>query len=171
MRKLLLLTVLPAIALVSLLCSQIAVVNAQLSASEKKFADAKNLTEAIGMYRQQLVKDDHSEYAALISEEKVRAAIGTAIRSYENKLADSEKSEEELARSRDYFQIVKPIYEQIAEDGSWPKRCALSGYYRLQGRRGVTYDGLGLRLIVSTPDAEFSGFALPILMLFYGRGE
>ena len=62
-----------------------------------------------------------------------------------------------------------PGLEQIAEDGSWPKRCALSGYYRLQDSRGITYDGLGLRLIVSTPDAEFQGFALPILMLFYGR--
>jgi YD repeat-containing protein len=111
------------------------------------------------------------EYAALITESRVREAIRTAVKSYE--AHHLEKEDQKRPGDKEYFRnTIKPIILKIADDGTWQQGCSFSCFYTLTDRRGeseVAYHGLGLRLEVRTPDKPRQGFALPIIDLYYGR--
>jgi hypothetical protein len=131
------------------------------------FENVKTVKDAVQVVKESLKQDGKPELAALLSEAQVREAIRTAIKSYE--AVHQEKQEKRKAGSKDHFQNdVKPIFLKIAEDGQWPKGCSFFSFYKLTDR-DVTYDGLGLRMQIATPQAKFSGFALPIVDLYYGK--
>lgn len=127
------------------------------------------LKTEIERFQQKLKKDGKPEYVALLSEERVRAAIRTAVNSFEKNRM--EKDEKAAPGTKAIFLKVKPAYLQIAEKGELPKDCSLSGFYTLVDDHDIRYDGLGLRLTIHTPSEKFAGFDLPILDLFYGRSE
>ena len=152
MKKRLLLTVLLGVTLVLLAWSQTGVVKAQFSAYE--YANAKSLTQAVELCKQKLVEDGHEEYAALISEQTVRAAIRSAIRSYESKLANSDEGAYNFYRSEEYFRnVVKPKYMQIAEEGRWPEGCYFRSVYRRSDpiRLVTTAKGEKIRIDLEQP--------------------
>jgi hypothetical protein len=126
------------------------------------------LAEAVELVRGQLVQDGKPEYAALLTEARVRAAMQTAIEKTDRNIDDQEKLN---AGTKEYWQnIAKPVYLQIIETGKWPANCAFDGFYGVTDKRGISYDGLGLRLTISTPQDKFKGYGLPILDLYFGRG-
>jgi hypothetical protein len=146
---------------------------APTTARSDDYANVKTLQEAIEIFKSRLTRDGKQEYVPLVTETNVRDAIRTALQSYEE-LLDKRKKQRQpgppVAKDdAKYFQeVLKPIYEEIADRGSWPKGCSFFSFYTLTDR-GIEYQGLGLRLRVDTPEKEFKGFALPIIDLYYGR--
>lgn len=134
------------------------------------FEKVKTVKEAVEVVKARLRQDGKPEYAALLSEERVREAIRTAVQSYE---ARQDEADKRNAGSKEYFQKeVKPVFLKVADKGQWPEGCSFFSFYKLtdrDGRNDIAYDGLGLRLQVATPMAKFKGFALPIVDLYFGR--
>jgi hypothetical protein len=124
------------------------------------------LTDAVQLAKGQLAQDGKREFAALLSEDRVLAAIQTAIKR-EDMTIDSE--EKQSSASKEYWQnVVKPIYLSIVQARKWPADCSFDGFYQLTDGP-ITYDGLGLRLTIKTPNGKFNGSSLPILDLFFGK--
>lgn len=131
------------------------------------YATAKTLKQAIDICKAKLDARGKPEYSALLSEQRVREAIRVGLKSYEvgpNKLKDNPEG-----HAKYFDEVVKPVYLKIAKDGVWPENCHFSYFFALSDKNGVSYDGLGLRLLVSTPGENFHGFGLPVVDLFYGR--
>jgi hypothetical protein len=127
------------------------------------FEGIKSLKDAIEVVKERLKKDGKPEYAALLSDTRVREAVRSAVRSYEDLYL--EKKEKQNPGSKEYFEKeVKPVCQKIASTGEWPPSCSFFGFYRL----GI-YDGLGLRLRIETSQAKFQAFALPIVDLYFGK--
>lgn len=198
MKKRLSISVLLGITLVILAWPQTGVVEAQ--GSVKEYADVNNLKQAVEICREQIVKDGHEEYAALVSEQRVREAIRLAIQTYEFKLAENAEVESNFFHSEEYFQnVVKPKFVQIAEEGRWPAGSSFSSGYKTpivvnatsRGKkidmdqnsgfapnsedvhfdRMLLHDGFSLGLNVNFPDSELKVFTLPVIELFYGRSR
>lgn len=129
------------------------------------YKDVKTLNDALKVMHDQLHKDDKGEYVALLSEERVRHAIRSAISSYEALMNDGPQTPE----SKEYFQKkVKPDLLRIVDDDKWMPHCWFNSFYRLKEQpSGLTYEGLGLRIIMKHDDRK--GFSLPIADLWYGR--
>lgn len=119
---------------------------------------ATSLSDFLG----QLKKNNRSEYAALLNEEIVSAAILKAMESYDTYY----EAHPEFADFKAKFEKCKPLYAKIAETGKYPSGVAFSFFESLADDRGVNYSGLWVRLIVTVEDVTF---ALPILDLVYGR--
>lgn len=172
MKKRLLLTVLLGVTLVLLFWSQTGVVKAQFEAYE--YADAKSLTQAVELCKQKLVEDGHEEYAPLISEQTVRAAIRSAIRSYESGLANSEEGEYSFGRSEEYFRnVVKPKYMQIAEEGRWPEGCYFKSVYKRVDPIIATVNGEKIRIDLEQRSGfpvVFEKFTAPPVLVYDGFG-
>jgi hypothetical protein len=138
--------------------------------NREDFQGVKTLKEAVEVVKERLKQDGKPEYAALLSDERVRQATGTAVQSYEALLDEAETRN---AGSKEYFQKeVKPAYLNVADKGEWPENCSFFSFYTLRDRRDgrdIAYDGLGLRLQVATPNAKFKAFALPIVDLYFGK--
>lgn len=131
-----------------------------------EYKTAKDLNQAVKICKQQLMKDGKPEYAALLSEQKVRQAIHSAVISYEKLLA----SKDGQALDAKYFHdMIKPICLKIANSGLWLRNCSFTKFYLLTDKSGFAYECFGLRLEISTPGAKGDGFGLPILDLYYGR--
>ena len=134
--------------------------------SPQDFEDAKSLKAATDVVKEKLKQDGKPEYASLVTESRVREAIRKAIQSYEKVL---EKHESQNSGSKEYFEkAVKPIYLKIADAGEWPRGCSFFSFYKLT-ESNTTYDCLGLRLQIDTPQAKFKAFALPITDVYFGR--
>jgi hypothetical protein len=134
--------------------------------SEADFAKVKSLKDAVELVQRSLKDDGKADYAALLSEDRVRQAIRTAIQSYE---AGLDVRERQTPGSKEYFRNeAKPVFEKIADKGEWPAGCSFFSFYKLTDR-GICYEGLGLRLQLDTPKAQFKGFALPVLDVYFGR--
>ena len=137
------------------------------------FKGIKTLKEAVKLAQKQLADSGRPEYAALLSEERVRTAVRTAVKSYE--ITAMTKSEKRFPGTKDHFEkAIKPICLRVADKGEWPSGCSIGAYFSLVDERNgekIAYDGLGLGLQIETPDATLEGFALPILTLFFGKVE
>ena len=128
------------------------------------------LKAAVDVVCDQLKRDGKPKYAALLSEQQVKDAIRSAVRSYEATMDEQEKRN---AGTKAYFETeVKPVCLRIADEGVWPTGCSFTKFYTLTDRRHggeIAYDGLGLRIEIVTPKSPHQGFALPIVDLFFGR--
>lgn len=141
----------------------------QQNLSDRGYDKVKSLKEAVDVVKAQLTADGKPEYAALVTEDRVRQAIRTAVQSYDAILAVQGKRPE-LVKDR-WEKDFKPIYMSIADKSHWPANCAFGGFYRLWDERGVAYDGLGLRLKVEKQAEPRLLFALPIMDLYFGKFE
>jgi len=137
------------------------------------FKGIKNASDAVKLAQKHLVDAGKPEYAALLTEERVRAAVKNAVKSYE--LTAMEITDKRFPGTREHFEMeIKPVCLKVAEKGEWPAGCSIDAYFTLTDERNgekITYDGMGLALQIETPNSKFKGFALPVLMLFYGRIE
>lgn len=145
----------------------------------REYSGAKSLKEAVEICRRSLEAWDREDYVPLVTEGRVRSAIRVALESY--KLAVERTSmtygkdypwardKEVLKQAANFEDVVRPIYLEIADKGSWPPGSSFFYLLFKDDDDGVRYDGLSLRLWVETPGGMFQGFALPILDLYYGR--
>jgi hypothetical protein len=137
------------------------------------FKGILNAGDAVKLAQKQLIDAGKPEYATLLSEERVRAAVRNAVKSYE--LTAVTITEKRVPGTKEHFEKeIKPVCLRVAERGEWPPGCSLDAYFALEDERHgekIAYDGMGLRLLIETPNSKFEGFALPVLMLFYGRVE
>jgi hypothetical protein len=120
-----------------------------------------------------LIDAGRPEYAALLSEGRVRAAVRNAVKSYE--MTAMNITEKRFPGTKEHFEKeIKPVCLRVADKGEWPSGCSIDAYFSLEDERNgekIMYDGMGLSLKIETPNSNFKGFALPVLMLFYGRVE
>jgi hypothetical protein len=140
---------------------------AQDNLSRKGYENVTSLKDAIEVVKKQLILDGKAQYAALITEDRVRDGIRTAISGYEAMPAKNGKPAP--GTTDHWIKEVKPVYLKVADKGEWPASCTFGGFYKLVGRGGVPYDGLGLRLYAERPNAPPGHFALPILDLYFGH--
>jgi len=145
----------------------------------REYSRARSLKEAVEICRRSLEAWDREHYVALVTEERVRSAIRVALESY--KLAVERTSmtygkdypwardKEVLKQAANFEEVVRPVYLEIADKGSWPQGSSFFYLLFKDDDDGVRYDGLSLRLWVDTPGGMSKGFALPILDLYYGR--
>jgi hypothetical protein len=110
--------------------------------SAEDFARVKTLKEALEVVKQELIRNGKPEYAALLSEKRVRESIRTGIRSVE---AHLDKMEQLNPGSKGHFsESAKPVFTQILEDAAWPPNCSFFGFYTLSspvGAKSITYNG------------------------------
>lgn len=128
------------------------------------------MKEAVETVKQELIRNGKAEYAALISEQRVREAMQKGIRAYEAYL---DKGEQLNPGIKEHFLVaVKPIFMKIIEEGTWSPNCSFFHFYTLSetvGNKSLSYDGFWLRLQVETPKEKFGAFALPIIDMAYGK--
>lgn len=143
------------------------------------YSQARSLKEAVEICQRSLKTDGREDYARLITEDRVRSAIKTALESYKHLLERRMmtygkdypwvKDKEVEKQARHFEDVVKPIYLGIAADGLWPPGTSFSYYLFREDDNLVRYDCLGLRLQIETPGTRTHGFAVPIIDLYYGR--
>ena len=143
------------------------------------YSRAGSLREAVEICRRSLEADGHEDYARLITEERVRAAIRVALESYKHVLEKRSmpygeefpwvRDKEVEKEARHFEDVVKPVYLRIADEGYWPQGASFFYYLSREDDNLVRYDCLGLRLQIETQGAASPGFAVPILDLYYGR--
>ncbi|HVF68308.1 MAG TPA: hypothetical protein VM914_11620 [Pyrinomonadaceae bacterium] len=129
--------------------------------------------------RQQLEADDREDYVPLVTEARVRSSIRVALESYRLVLERQGMTygkdypwarDEEVSKQGGHFEdVVRPVYLEVADKGSWPQGASFFYYLWKDDYNSVRYDGLNLRLWVETPGGMFQGFSLPILDVYYGR--
>lgn len=132
-----------------------------------EYTQAQTLSDALGLVRQQLVRDGKEQFLPLVTEPAIRQAIRSAVASYQAKLSSEEQPEVVF----EDFQAVASIYRQIAETGNWPQSATFFQFYELGTVRGISSQGLGLRLQLKTPGKEGEGFSLPVVDVWYGKTE
>jgi hypothetical protein len=144
----------------------------QQKLSRDGYESVKTLKDAVEVVKGQLKADGKPEYAALVTEARMRDAFRSGIPSYEARLGNLETRHPGFTKQ--WQTEIKPLCLKIADKGEWPKGASFWGFYTLseQGADGkwISYDGLGLRLDVKNTD-EPGGFAFPVLDVFYGRFE
>jgi hypothetical protein len=127
------------------------------------FTSAKSLKEALDVLRDRLARDGKAEYAALLTEERVRAAVRNGIRSYE---AFASEQQAAVRGGVQVWAAVRPVFQKVADDGAWPAGCTFNWHFS-QPAGGIVYEGFWVRLRASTPNG--GGFALPVADLYFGR--
>ncbi len=122
-------------------------------------------TNALGNLKEQMAEDGHEPYLPLINEHALRDAIQTAI-------THAEKKEQ----STYFHDRVKPICQQIADEGVWPDNAEFSIISRpLKAVAARERDCLPagkaflLHLDINTPGHEHDGYTLPLVSVTYGR--
>lgn len=144
------------------------------------YAGVGSLGEALKVCRQSLKADGRGDYVPLLTEERVRAAIGVALVGYRHRLEKrsmpygeefpSARDKEVLKEIKNFEEVVRPVFLDIAGKGSWPAGASFEYYLFRVDDNLVRYEGLSLRLHIQTPGALFMGFAVAILDLYYGHG-
>jgi hypothetical protein len=125
----------------------------------------KTLTEAVQLAQSQLLQDGKSEYVSLLSDDRIRAAIHAAIKSYGSKI---DALEHRFPGTKDQWEQLKPVYLRIADDGEWPAGTVFKADYGYSDN-AADYEGLLLRLNIALPTDNRRQFGLPILDLYFGR--
>ncbi len=131
------------------------------------YADAEDLNDALEILREKLRSDGKADFAALLSANRVKQAIRTAVESYESLRKDRERRREKGVITGEFG--PKRDYIRIANQGFWWKGCTFSTIYSLTDKRGITYEAFLLRLTIGRPEHPEFGFALPIIDLTFGQ--
>lgn len=139
---------------------------------------AKSLKDAVELCRRVLIDGGRKDYAALIDETRVRAAVKTGLEKCRHALdkrsmpygADYPWAlDKEVEKQIRHFEdVVKPVYLNIADGGAWPPGASFNYILFRQDDNLVRYDCFCLDLHIETPGTMFVGFALPVLTLYYG---
>ncbi|HKQ52867.1 MAG TPA: hypothetical protein VJT74_10895, partial [Pyrinomonadaceae bacterium] len=102
------------------------------------YSRAGSLKEAVEICRRGLEADGHEDYARLVTEERVRAAIKVALESCKHLLEKRSMPygedypwarDKEVEKEAGHFEeVVKPVYLRIADEGSWPQGTSFFYY-------------------------------------------
>jgi hypothetical protein len=112
------------------------------------YEGAVTLENAVGILKDKLKREGKIEIAEWLTEPKARRAIRAGLQPYETYLR--QVGEPELPRRQ--FEIVKPIYEQVASAGTWLADGWFTVYSGVETREGVTYDRYQIRLHLEALD-------------------
>lgn len=128
----------------------------------------QSIDDALAAFQHRLVRDHKQQFSTLLTKQTVLDAIRSAHQGYEAKRA--------LLRPMlgDYYQKNLALMQQIIKEGAWPKGAYLSAFYQLTDTNGITYQGLGVRLVVLDPQhpgKQLIGSSWPIVDVWYGRIE
>lgn len=126
---------------------------------------ASPLARALQDVRKDLKACGRPEYAALLSEENVRASIWKGLKLYEDILEDQESLN---PGTKAYYESLKPIYLSIAEEGAWPQNAEFMGLENLSEATDLS-DGMMVRIRLKTRGDRPRAFALPVLDLRWGQ--
>jgi RNA polymerase sigma factor (sigma-70 family) len=145
----------------------------QINRADVDFAGAKTLKDALELVKQELIRANRADFAALLSEERVCGALRSGIAAYETGLDEEEKQN---PGCKEYFATVKPIFMKIAEERVWPPDSHFFAFFTLGGSidgKPIQYDGFWLRLQVGTDSSKhrYGGFAMPIIDMAFGKLE
>ncbi len=128
----------------------------------------QSMDDALAAFRHQLARDHKQEFSSLLTKQVVLRAINSAQQGYE---ANQIMLRAALGQS---YQKNIGLMQQITKGGPWPKGAYFSAFYQLQDAKGITYQGLGVRLVVMDPQHpghELLGSSWPIVDTWYGRIE
>jgi RNA polymerase sigma factor (sigma-70 family) len=131
-----------------------------LPADARRYAGAGTLLNAVGILRDKLNREGKSELAEWLSEAKARRTIRAGLEAYENYLRRSGEPQE----SRAQFEIARPVFEQIAEQGTWPADCWFSSTSSVETRDRIGYDHYQVHLNLEGLD-QGKPFQLSVLIL------
>ena len=102
--------------------------------------------EAVEVLKKQLEADGKPEYAALVSENTVRAGLRKAMQVWDA------RSPKEDRVSEFWLKGLKPGFMKITEDGQWPSGCFFEGFYtNIATDSGVPIDGMTLFISLGPP--------------------
>ncbi len=133
-----------------------------------RYAAAGTLENAVGILKDRLRREGKSEIADWLTESKARKAIRAGLQAYETYLR--RVGEPELPRRQ--FEIVKPIYEQLATVGTWPAYSWFTTHFGVEMRDQITYDRHQVRLELEALDGDKPfHFRMITLDLFIGPVE
>ena len=89
--------------------------------NQRDFEGVQSLKAAVEVVQAKLKADGKPEYVDLLSEVRVRAAVATAIKSYEPLL---DRAEKQNAGSKEYYlKHVKPVLEKVVDNYIAAKRA------------------------------------------------
>jgi hypothetical protein len=131
-----------------------------LAADAERYAGAGTLLNAVGILRDKLNREGKQELAEWLSEAKARRSIRAGLQAYEAYLRRSGEPQEPRAR----FEILRPVYEQIAQQGAWPGDCWFSSTSDVETRERILYEHHKICLNVEGTDRG-NLFQLSILIL------
>jgi RNA polymerase sigma factor (sigma-70 family) len=139
-----------------------------LPTDSHRYAGAATLENAVGMLKDKLKREGKSEIAVWLTVPKARGAIRAGLRTYENylrRIGDPEAP-------RRQFEIVKPLFEQLASAGSWPAAGWFAATSSVETRDRITYDRYQVRLELEAMDRDIAfHFSMLILDVLTGPVE
>jgi RNA polymerase sigma factor (sigma-70 family) len=130
------------------------------AADSRQYAGARTLLNAVGILRDKLNREGKSELAEWLGEAKARRAIRAGLQTYETYLRRSGEPQQERSR----FEILRPVFEQIADKGTWPAECWFTSSSSVETRDRIVYDHSQVLLNLEGLDRD-SPFQLSILIL------
>jgi hypothetical protein len=131
-----------------------------LPADARRYTGAGTLLNAVGILRDRLNREGKSELAEWLSQAKIRKTIRAGMDAYETYLRRSGEPQESRAR----FEIARPVFEQIAGQGTWPADCWFSTSSSVETRDRIGYDHHQVHLNLEGLDRGHP-FQLSILIL------
>jgi RNA polymerase sigma factor (sigma-70 family) len=131
----------------------------------RRYTGAGTLGNALGILNDALRREGNAEMGAWLSEPSVRRTIASSLRVYETALRRIGEPQAQRAQ----FAIVRPIYERIARDGTWPADCWFSTSSSVETRDGITYEHRQVHLNVQAADGG-RPFTFQTLVLDLYRG-
>jgi hypothetical protein len=134
----------------------------------RRYAGAATLENAVGILKDKLKREGKSEIADWLTESKARKAIRAGLQTFETYLR--RVGEPEVPRRQ--FEIVKPIYEQLASAGTWPAYGWFTTSFGVETRDRIAYDRYQVRLNLEALDQDKPfHFSMLILDVFSGPVE
>jgi hypothetical protein len=144
------------------------------------YESVKTLSEALALAQANLEQDNKTEYAVLLAENRIRAAIANAIRRRDDIIDDLEQQDPGIKKQ---WNSVKPTFVSIADTGAWPAGSTIVTDFNAFDAKGNSYEGLRVSLHILQPGGlpadELSGQRvaltsatvgyLPLVELFFRK--
>lgn len=134
----------------------------------QRYAGASTLENAVGILKDKLKREGKSEIADWLTEPKARRAVRAGLQTFETYLR--RVGEPELPRRQ--FEIVKPLFQQIAQDGTWPADGWFTASSSVETRDRITYDRYQVHLDLEAMErGKPFRFGMLVLDVFSGPVE
>lgn len=128
---------------------------------EEPMTKPRKLDEVLERMCAELAANGKAQYAALLDRENVVAGIETALEDYDRFCQP---------RARTYVRdVLTPLIHSITEGEEWPEGVELEYFCEIKSPNRPLFNGFSVGLEIRTPNAEFPGFSLPVVDVWYGR--
>jgi hypothetical protein len=128
-----------------------------------KWDECTTLAEAVHLVKGKLATDGKRDVAALLTEDRVREALQSAIICMDKHAATANYP----TAVKEDWQTAKPIYQSILNTDKWPAGAVINGFYGFSDN--VHYhEGVGLRVQIPIR-GNLDIHELPILQLSFGH--